>query len=322
MRLWNFQLLSLRFHYSALNLELCKDHNNSFYFMMKSKLNCKCKKLSLCHCIFVPITKLGINLSNRLKVTRRIPSISITLSTVPLDPTEPGWVVNQQDQKSATSHEVIQMLIFVTLFLHYALHFQVFKLTRRIVAILYLAQHWSQHKTHLLEFPTVTHVVKNQIKCILLNERLHDISLVQIRWPNLPCLPEHEWRVRDIATHYGRPALWPNTVLRHYDIIVLLGWTTGGLGFPFAAVFTCTRTFTERVNIMKHMSVAIWLKELGQDLLELMVVLCLVMRFIIYMYLFLKIYSINNSPFLNICMTSDTKFLVSPRVQSNLEKKI
>ena len=41
---------------------------------------------------------------------------------------------------------------------------------------------------------------------------------------------------------------------------------------------------------MKHMSVAMWLKELGQHLLELMV-LCLVMRFIIYMYLFLKIYS-------------------------------
>ena len=35
----------------------------------------------------------------------------------------------------------------------------------------------------------------NQIKCILLNERPRDISLVPITWPNLPCLPEHEWRV-------------------------------------------------------------------------------------------------------------------------------
>ena len=30
----------------------------------------------------------------------------------------------------------------------------------------------------------------NQIKCILLNERPRDISLVPITWPNLPCLPD------------------------------------------------------------------------------------------------------------------------------------
>ena len=54
----------------------------------------------------------------------------------------------------------------------------------------------------------MTHVVKNQIKCILPNERLHHSSLVPITWPNLPCLPDRAWRVsllftlfRDEKTH-------------------------------------------------------------------------------------------------------------------------
>ena len=50
-------------------------------------------------------------------------------------------------------------------------------------------------KTHLLEFFTVIQAVKNQIKCKLLNKRSRDISLVPITWPNLPCLPEREWRL-------------------------------------------------------------------------------------------------------------------------------
>ena len=35
-------------------------------------------------------------------------------------------------------------------------------------------------KKRLLEFPSVTHDIENQIKCILLNERPRDISLVPI----------------------------------------------------------------------------------------------------------------------------------------------
>ena len=54
------------------------------------------------------------------------------------------------------------------------------------MAILYSAKHGNQHKdalaemTHLLELSTMIHVVKNRIKCILLKERLRDISLVPI----------------------------------------------------------------------------------------------------------------------------------------------
>ena len=36
-------------------------------------------------------------------------------------------------------------------------------------------------KTHLLELSTVIHVVRNQIKCILVNERPRDISLARLR---------------------------------------------------------------------------------------------------------------------------------------------
>ena len=54
---------------------------------------------------------------------------------------------------------------------------------RRIVAIIFFTRPSIEisSKTHLLEFPTVTHVVKKQLKCILLNERPCDISLVPIR---------------------------------------------------------------------------------------------------------------------------------------------
>ena len=36
-------------------------------------------------------------------------------------------------------------------------------------------------KTHLLEFSTVNHVVRNHIRCILVNERPRDISLDRLR---------------------------------------------------------------------------------------------------------------------------------------------
>ena len=39
-----------------------------------------------------------------------------------------------------------------------------------------------------------------KIRCILLNERPRDNSLVPITWPNLPCLPEREWRVSLLFT--------------------------------------------------------------------------------------------------------------------------
>ena len=35
-------------------------------------------------------------------------------------------------------------------------------------------------KTYLLELSTMIHVVRNQIKCILVNERLRDISLARL----------------------------------------------------------------------------------------------------------------------------------------------
>ena len=176
----------------------------------------------------------------------------------------------------------------------------------------------------------MTHVVKKQIKCIHLSERQRDLSLVPIWWPNLPCLPEREWRARGIASTHCRPALWPNTTtlkknitlaVRCNDCFVWINnWRIGicfyipwqrklaviylmitiseniwsvwrslqtqfdpwisfgslslvlkGLSnwrifrslsavtrFPFAPVFTCMRTFTEPVNIMKHMSAGIF----------------------------------------------------------------
>ena len=36
-------------------------------------------------------------------------------------------------------------------------------------------------KMHLLELSTMIHVVRNQIKCILVNERPRDISLARLR---------------------------------------------------------------------------------------------------------------------------------------------
>ena len=52
--------------------------------------------------------------------------------------------------------------------------FAFYFLTRRILDILYSAQ------PHLLELSTMIHVVRNQIKCILVNERPHDTSLAQL----------------------------------------------------------------------------------------------------------------------------------------------
>ena len=54
-------------------------------------------------------------------------------------------------------------------------------ITRRILDILYWAQHDISTKTHLLELSTVIHVVRNQIKCVLVNERPRDISLARVR---------------------------------------------------------------------------------------------------------------------------------------------
>ena len=39
-----------------------------------------------------------------------------------------------------------------------------------------------------------------KIRCILLNERPRDSSLVPITWPNLKCSPEREWRVSLLFT--------------------------------------------------------------------------------------------------------------------------
>ena len=36
-------------------------------------------------------------------------------------------------------------------------------------------------KTHLLELSTMIHIVRNQIKCILVNEQPRDISLARLR---------------------------------------------------------------------------------------------------------------------------------------------
>ena len=36
-------------------------------------------------------------------------------------------------------------------------------------------------KTHLLELSTMIHVVRNQIRCILVNQRPRDISLARLR---------------------------------------------------------------------------------------------------------------------------------------------
>ena len=138
----------------------------------------------------------------------------------------------------------------------------------------------------------------------------------RFRWPNLPCLPERESRVRDIVTHC-RPVLWPKRLRNYlgctvqqlfcldqqledrdlflypftkktlsnlsydYDLwkhlvclkiisnmyskrtstlrlVSAANWRifrslSAVTRFPFAPVFTCTRTFTKRVNIMKHM---------------------------------------------------------------------
>ena len=41
-------------------------------------------------------------------------------------------------------------------------------------------------KMHLLELSTMIHVVRKQIKCILVNERPRDLICA-------PCLPEREW---------------------------------------------------------------------------------------------------------------------------------
>ena len=47
---------------------------------------------------------------------------------------------------------------------------------RRMLDILYSPNMEISTKTHLLELSTMIHVVRNQIKCILVNERPHDIS--------------------------------------------------------------------------------------------------------------------------------------------------
>ena len=44
-------------------------------------------------------------------------------------------------------------------------------------------------KTHLLEISTMIHVVRKQIKCILVNERSRDISLARLR----DHLPTGKW---------------------------------------------------------------------------------------------------------------------------------
>ena len=50
------------------------------------------------------------------------------------------------------------------------------------------------------------HVVKNQIKCILLNERPRDISLVPITWQVIcHVLPKREWRVSLFHTKKTTP---------------------------------------------------------------------------------------------------------------------
>ena len=63
------------------------------------------------------------------------------------------------------------------------------------MANLYSVQHWNQQKDAFAWISRVAHIVKNQIRCILLNEWPRDISLVPITWPGLPCLPECEWRL-------------------------------------------------------------------------------------------------------------------------------
>ena len=78
-----------------------------------------------------------------------------------------------------------------------------------------IAHHFSQNKKNSgyplldLAWKSAQNAFKNQMKWILLNERPRDISVLPITWPNLPCLPEREWRVillftlcRDEKTHW------------------------------------------------------------------------------------------------------------------------
>ena len=53
-------------------------------------------------------------------------------------------------------------------------------------------------KTHLLELSTMIHVVRKQIKCILVNERPRDISLARLR--DLTCCVYQSVN-RDEKTH-------------------------------------------------------------------------------------------------------------------------
>ena len=53
-------------------------------------------------------------------------------------------------------------------------------------------------KTHLLELSTMIHVVRNQMKCILVNERPRDIYLARLR--DLICRVSQS--VKDVSVCY------------------------------------------------------------------------------------------------------------------------
>ena len=60
-------------------------------------------------------------------------------------------------------------------------------------------------KTHLLELSTMIHVVRNQIRCMLVNERPRDISLARLR--DLTCCVYQSVN-RDEKTHSAFQITW------------------------------------------------------------------------------------------------------------------